>query len=680
MSDTEPGKSVDPPSRAKDLAGWVLAIAAGLVGGALFTQWQRPAVDGPGPEPTPPVVDEPDRSSPAARALGVGVLGTDAGLELKKVFAGGAAEKAGLLVGDVILEVEGRTVFLDVGGTLLGDERVLLDALAHAQESVTLTLLRAESGEQETISVAFVEEGSFESRLAAELIAKAVRQLQNAPREGGLWPHYTTASRPSVASSALVAAALARSEEQVGVVLHRAAVRSLLRHQAEDGSLQELGQVEPHAVYATSLLINALAGSSDPDWVAAREKAVAWVAAAQVAEAQAYNPIDARYGGWSYFGGYRSAALRTDISVLRYALQGLEAGGLAGSDEAWFRAGLWLDEAQNQSLITRSDDPSHDQEKTARDGGFAFQPRMSKNAPPILVGDDLVVFRSYGSATCDGTQALLLVEGIDLREHIMPGPPPLADDRVRAGLNWLAVNYDLGQNPGFDPDPQGWGEGIYYYYLAALAQTLHRAGVWEVVEFDGTRHVWAAELVRQLANLEEEGRLDDGTKGFRGRSDAMHEDSPTIAAAFALIALEEARDRLALGGGATLQAGSKPQLLAVELDGPPPDAGAVARGRHIFLTTGGCTSCHVDGQVDNGPSLVGIADVYLSEYRSPEAAARHLERFLRRPQRGFLWRDHPDREGKEMRAVTTSIVSDEDMPDLLEFLLSRRGSRPVAGQ
>src|SRR5690606_6148162 len=112
-------------------------------------------------------------------------------------------------------------------------------------------------------------------------------------------------------------------------------------------------------------------------------------------------------------------------------------------------------------------------------------------------------------------------------------------------LRWLATRWDLSQNPGFDGDAVGWAHGVYFYYLAGLAELLHRAGVFSV---DG--RPWAAELVRQLGTLH--ARRGDR---FGGESGLMHEDSPTIAAAFGLVALTAARDRLDLGAGADLQPG-----------------------------------------------------------------------------------------------------------------------------
>ena len=56
----------------------------------------------------------------------------------------------------------------------------------------------------------------------------------------------------------------------------------------------------------------------------------------------------------------------------------------------------------------------HDRERSLRDGGFAFTPRMSK-AGSAAVGRALAVWRSYGSATVDGALARMALEGVDRR-------------------------------------------------------------------------------------------------------------------------------------------------------------------------------------------------------------------------------------------------------------------------
>src|SRR5690606_587605 len=117
--------------------------------------------------------------------------------------------------------------------------------------------------------------------------------------------------------------------------------------------------------------------------------------------------------------------------------------------------------------------------------------------------------------------ARLALEGVD---HRRDAPASLVvGDEALAALRWLARSWDLAGNPGFEGDAVGWTRGVYFYYLAGLAEALHRAGVHRV---DG--RVWAAELVRQLGTLHARAG-----ERFRGESGLMHEDSATIAAAFA---------------------------------------------------------------------------------------------------------------------------------------------------
>jgi serine protease Do len=76
--------------------------------------------------------------------LGIGVLPVElpaflrreagtAGLAIAGVETGGAADRAGLLVGDVLLAIAGRP---------LGEAETLLDAVSHAGDVVSLRVMR----------------------------------------------------------------------------------------------------------------------------------------------------------------------------------------------------------------------------------------------------------------------------------------------------------------------------------------------------------------------------------------------------------------------------------------------------------------------------------------------------------------------------------------------------------
>jgi mono/diheme cytochrome c family protein len=524
------------------------------------------------------------------------------------------------------------------------------------------------------VEIRFDEAGEgYELALARELIQRGVEQLVDAQLPGGLWPHYQNRERPSVAVSALAAYALARAGQDLDEIGREELKSVLLKltdaaRRGEDGGLVDPLSFVPHRTYATGLLLMALGEGVVELEGADPAPYAAWLADAQVHEAHGFDPIDARYGGWSYYDRYQ-IRMRTDLSTARFALQGLAAAQTPGDAPVWGRASLFLDELQNLATITAPGDVLHEAETELRDGGFCFFPRSGKAGESPL-GEAMVVGTAYGSATADGLLSLLATLGLDRRASA--DAKPLGDPRVLAALRWLARSYTLERTPGFGEDPTGWGQGLYWYYVAALAEGLHRAGVGLLVTPDSERHPWAAEVVRTLAD-----RHGRGGRRFSSDSGLMHEDAPAIAAAFGVIALAAARDRLERDGGWVLKADGPPRRPPREVELKPVATDARARGQAIFKAQA-CFSCHMDGQVINAPSLVGFGDRALVRFRSAERARSWLKDFLRAPSKeGALSRgEYP----AAMQPVTADRVDDAALEDLVTFLLGATGARPVSSQ
>ena len=655
--------------KGREAWSWVAALLTFVVAYTLFSELLNRRLNEGNPTPTPSVRPTATPQPPPGRPkLGVEVdqLTMDEGLLIEVVYPGSPAAVAGLEPGDLLLEVAGRTLARSSDDDTPRVAR-LQAAMASVPvgEPIPMTVERSD-GTVVELEVRLVEGVTFELDLADELIEAGVAQLLAQRRAGGLWPHYAqNEPRPSVPVSALAAYALRRAGPAYEADW-RSAIAAVVSHQRPDGGIADVPQARfHHRVYATSL---ALLASDDAQ---VRRDLAAWLAGAQAHESHGLDFYDNRYGGWSYYGDY-GRFLRTDVSTARYALQALGDAGLPADHPVWRRTHDFLSQASNQTRITDPQDPDHAREAPLRDGGFAFGPRMSK-ASGQPVGNRFVVFRSYGSATADGVLSLLALNGLDLRDRAEAALPDYGDPRLLAALRWLANEYDLGANPGFGDRESGWSRGVYFYYLAALAEALHQAGVWRVVTHDRLGHLWAIELVTLLKNAfnrSVEGQPDGTPPGFRNPSGLMHEDSPSLAAAFAVIALSAARDRLRVEAGATLEAKRGPKLLAQELELEPPPREAVGRGRVLFTGAKGCGGCHgPSGQ--QGPHLagVGIGARYLGRYGSHADAAARLAAYLRDPQSvsPLLRGDYP----AEMRSVTETMnVSDAELEDLVAYLLS----------
>jgi cytochrome c2 len=654
-------------SARSELKRWGPLIVAIPIAAILGARWAKestpslPGRDGPAPVPSRATAKPSPSSEPGVAKGWVGLL-TEArelpsgGVKIVEVFAGSPAARAGLEPGDVIESANGTKATVAslrhvIGTTPIG-QRIAIE--------------RRREGERSQLVFVLVEQSSGIGALLGRTIAAGAKGLAGLQGTEGLWPHYhedarTGASRPGVASSALACAALATAGPGGGPEAKAAlakGLKALLARRGADGGLDDPAEEIRHRVYANAFLLLAL--SADPSAHASEIASVReWLARAQVGESAVFD-LDYRFGGWNYYETTDLARLRTDVSVASWALDALAAAGLPQDRVEWARAGRFLERCQNYELVSRRD-AERAREAPLRDGGFAFMPRLSK-AGSVDVSDELVVFRSYGSATADGTRALLASSG------------GRRDERTAASLRWLARAYTLDSNPGFGADDAaGWSKGIHFYWLASLARALHAARVDKLGRGDDL-HAWPDELARFLSDREEPA----GT--WRSPNGRMAEDSRTVATSFAILALAAARDRVLAADGSSLDGGSSPPPPPPDFEPPRAAARSVLeRGRRLFLDRArtSCTTCHDDSGAGNGPSLVGVGDRYYETKRTHEAAAEALRHHIRDPE------TYPGLTGRtwsvKMFAYKPDLISDDELMDLIEFLLSRTGSAPVSG-
>lgn len=238
-----------------------------------------------------------------------------------------------------------------------------------------------------------------------------------------------------------------------------------------DGSLGNAGDVADYPVYATAIALEL-----DSTLPGARR----YLASCQVSVAG-----HAEHGGFAF--GARSAALAdsphvAEISRTAWAAEAL--GAFPGAPAAI-------------AFVERCQAPN---------GGFYFTPAEDGNkAGPG---------RPYGSATCDALRALRRL-GL-----------PADDPRILRGLAWLDAHASCDRNPGFVGEGRHWETGIYFYYLAALADV--RADL-------GGPEGWKDRLAGELLKRQRE----DGS--FVNEVATMREDDPLIATALALEALLNCR-------------------------------------------------------------------------------------------------------------------------------------------
>ena len=580
------------------------------------------------------------------------------GVKLAQVFVGSPAAQVQLAPGDVL------TAANDVSSLTSASLR---DAIAATPLGKALRLKRRRSnGREDSVDVTVVATFGVSALVDATLQAGA-KGLVDLQRPDDMWDHYHADAQgtagPGLAVSALACAALAAAGDDAGetgrAALEKGLAALLEQRDPQDGGLVEPEESVPHRVYANSFLLLALVGADRQRYAKEIDEVRHWLVNAQI-DSRLVDELDFHFGGWNYYE--RGVTLRADVSTASWALEALAASDLEGN-EVWSRAGRFLDRCQNFEVVS-TEPADRKLEESYRDGGFAFTPRMSK-AGSRTVGQYLTVYQSYGSSTADGLRGLIATGG-------------RRDDRSTAALRWLARNYTVSRNPGFrDEDNGAWGRGIHFYWLAVLARALHAAKVDSLGVGDDV-HSWPDEIARLIAN-----RIDHSTGTWASVVPMMMENQRAIATSFAVLALAACRDRLAAHDGDSIDGGVAPPP-------PPPEpkpwldasVNVLERGRSLFRDKGAtnCISCHEDAGTGNGPSLIGVADRYLeiTQTSSHDRAATFLKQHIRNP---VLFPGLTGRKGKPgitMPAYPERLISDPQLDDLVEFLLSRTAGRKVA--
>ncbi len=102
------------------------------------------------------------------------------------------------------------------------------------------------------------------------------------------------------------------------------------------------------------------------------------------------------------------------------------------------------------------------------------------------------------------------------------------DPRIKKAYDWIKKHYTLERNPGMPGVRAHWG--LFYYYHT-MAKTLDLMGVDEVVDGQGKKHDWRAELVEVLASKQKA----DGS--WHNEQERWMEGNPQIDTGYALMAL-----------------------------------------------------------------------------------------------------------------------------------------------
>jgi squalene-hopene/tetraprenyl-beta-curcumene cyclase len=366
-------------------------------------------------------------------------------------------------------------------------------------------------------------------KLAAEMADKATGYLRSRQdRATGAWAHNPAGPNlPGVDALVLTGLLMDPAIDAEDDAVARG-IDYVLGYRQPDGGVYD----RILASYNTSIIVSMLARAGTPDALQAIGPATDFLRSLQwgedaledgpaAAETRRVGRDHPFYGGVGY--GQHG---RPDASNLHFMVQALHDADAGPEDPAIRRALVFLQRTQMHEAV--NDMPYA---AGSTQGGFIYSTGPSGDAAGEGEskagtieelepdGDRVSRLRAYGSMTYAGFKSYAYAQ------------LPRDDERVRIARAWIARNYTLEENPGMGD------EGLYYYYLVfARAMDAWGEESITVVMPDGEQQRdWANDLIDQLATLQN----DDGS--FRSVDDRWMENNPVLITAYALIALQEAR-------------------------------------------------------------------------------------------------------------------------------------------
>jgi squalene-hopene/tetraprenyl-beta-curcumene cyclase len=220
------------------------------------------------------------------------------------------------------------------------------------------------------------------------------------------------------------------------------------------------------------------------------------------------------YGG----AGYGKHG-RPDLSNTAVMIAGLHDSGLSCEDPAYQRAMQFITMLQG----TEANKTFGSQIEPG--GGFIYstsvskdqigQPQTQVDPATVISPDGRSLLRTYGSMTYAGFMSYLYTQ-LDRN-----------DPRVADAMRWIRGRFTVDENPGA-------GMQGYYYYLHLMARALDAWGEPVIETTDGSKRVWANELIAKLAALQK----PDGS--FINDKDRWMEGDANLVTAYVVLAIQHA--------------------------------------------------------------------------------------------------------------------------------------------
>jgi squalene-hopene/tetraprenyl-beta-curcumene cyclase len=339
---------------------------------------------------------------------------------------------------------------------------------------------------------------------AGELTDKGVAFLKGRQEANGGWS--TARKEPGV--TALVVTALLRSKRVTpGEPVITKGLAYLEQFLSAKGGLSEVN----HANYATSISLMAFQeANTSGRYDRAIKQGQDFLKGMQWDESEGKERDNAFYGG----AGYGGANSRPDLSNTSYFAEALRESGVPADDPALKKALVFVSRCQN----LKSEFNDQPWASKVDDGGFIY---TAANGGQSMADDAKLPdggLRSYASMTYAGLKSMIYA-GLT------------ADDpRVKAAYTYISKHYSVDENPGLGQ------KGLYYYYHT-FAKALSMLGKAEIVDGEGAKHDWRADLVAALAKRQ----APDGS--WVNTADRFMEGDANLVTSYALLALAYTRPK-----------------------------------------------------------------------------------------------------------------------------------------
>lgn len=324
---------------------------------------------------------------------------------------------------------------------------------------------------------------------------QGVNFLKNSQLEDGLW---TTETVPGI--SALVTTALLESGVPASDPVVAKALKRLEGYIQKDGGIYY--EKSNHRNYETCISVMALhAANKDGRYDSKIKNAEKFLRGLQWDEGEGIESSDTAYGGAGY-GGHS----RPDLSNTQFLIEALRKAGAKADDPAIQKALIFVSRTQN----LESEYNTTPFASKIDDGGFYYTPAAGGTSQAGNTPDGGL--RSYGSMTYAGLKSMIYA---GVNED---------DKRVKAANEWIRRHYTLKENPGMEL------MGLFYYFHT-FAKALDAMKVDQFKDAEGKQHNWRAELIEQLASLQQENG------SWSNKQKRWYESDPNLATAYALLAL-----------------------------------------------------------------------------------------------------------------------------------------------